>query len=234
MLSSSRDYTGRVAGAPGPAQPIAQTHWANDFASPQILRESAVDFLRGEFHRYPGEITLVGIGELTNVAALLKADPVVAKKIKRLVMMGGSIARGYEPGSTPDAEWNIKSNPAAAQAVFASGIPILMAPLDVTAMLQLDAAARDRIFARNTPVSNALAALYKLWNKETPTLFDPMAVALMIDPRLCKTQDLAIQVDDQGFTRVANGKPPNATVGMGTDPAKFFEFYLSRVGGNRE
>jgi inosine-uridine nucleoside N-ribohydrolase len=222
-----------AAGVPGPAQHIEQTHWADDFAGPQILKESAVDFLRGQFHRRPGEITLIAIGELTNVAALLKADPLVAKKIKRIVLMGGSIARGYEPGSKPDAEWNIKSNPAAARAVFASGIPILMAPLDVTAMLQLDGAARSRIFDHGTPVASALAALYHLWNSDTPTLFDPMAVALLIDPNLCQTQDLAVEVDDQGSTRIAPGRPVNATVGMHTNPATFFEFYLSRVAGKK-
>src|SRR5208337_4136720 len=101
------------------------------------------------------------------VAALIKADPPVAKKIKRIALMGGSIARGYGPGSQPDAEWNIKSDPTAAQVVFSSGIPILMAPLDVTAMLQLDAAGRNRIFSQNTPVASSLAALYHLWNRET-------------------------------------------------------------------
>ena len=64
--------------------------------------------------------------------------------------------------------------------------------------------------------------------RETPTLFDPMAVALAINPSLCQTKKLAIEVDRQGFTRVV-GEPTNATVGMETDPARFFEFYLSRV-----
>jgi inosine-uridine nucleoside N-ribohydrolase len=218
-----------VAGVPGPAQPIEQTRWADGFVSPQILEESAVDFLRGQFNRFPGGITLIAIGELTNVAALLKADPVMAKKIDRIVLMGGAIARGYEPGSKPDREWNIKSNPTAARAVFESGIPILMAPLDVTAMLQLDAAMRSRIFNQDTPVTNSLAALYHLWNRETSTLFDPMAVALAINPSLCQTKKLAIEVDRQGFTRVVGDQPANATVGMETDPARFFEFYLSRV-----
>ena len=216
-----------VAGAPEAAQAIEQTRWADGFVSPQILKESAVDFMRSKFHRYPGQITLIAIGELTNVAALIKADPLAAKKIKRIALMGGSIARGYGPGSKPDAEWNIKSNPAAAQVVFSSGIPIIMAPLDVTAMLKLDAAARSRIFSQNTPVTNSLAALYHLWNQETPTLFDPMAVALVLDPGLCQTKDLAVEVDDKGFTRVVDGKPANATVGLSTDPNKFFEFYLA-------
>jgi purine nucleosidase len=218
-----------VAGVPGPKQGINQGPWAEGFVGPQLLKESAVDFLRSKFHRYPGQITLIAIGELTNVAAMIKADPLVVKKVKRIALMGGAVQRGYEPGSPPDAEWNIKSNPAAAQIVFSSGIPIIMAPLDVTAMLKLDAAARSRIFGQNTPVTNALAALYHLWNHETPTLFDPMAVAMVLDPTLCQTKDLAIEVDEKGFTKVVDGKTVNATVGLSTNADKFFEFYLARV-----
>jgi len=96
-------------------------------------------------------------------------------------------------------------------------------------MLQLDATARHRIFTRLTPLTNALTLLYHLWNQETPTLFDPMAVALVIDPSLCELKELAIEVDAKGMTGAVEGKPANATVGMRTDPAKFFQFYLSRV-----
>ena len=218
-----------AAGEPGPSQPIDQTRWADGFAGPPLVKEKAIDLLRREINRRPGEITLVAIGELTNVAALLKSDRAIGKKIKRIALMGGAINHGYGLDPEPVAEWNIKSNPAAAQVVFAAGVPILMAPLDVTAMLQLDAAARQPIFTRLTPLTNALTLLYHLWNQETPTLFDPMAVALVIDPSLCELKELAIEVDAKGMTRAVEGKPANAAVGMRTDPAKFFQFYLSRV-----
>jgi inosine-uridine nucleoside N-ribohydrolase len=217
------------AGQPGKPQPIEQARWAKGFASAALHMSGAVDFMKTEINRRPGRITIITIGELTNVAALLKSDPSIAKKIKLMAMMGGSIARGYAPDSKPEPEWNIKSNPEAAQRVFSSGVPLLMAPLDVTAMLQLDAAARRRVFTHLTPLTNALAILYYLWGNETPTLFDPMAVAMLIDSSLCETQQLAIEVDAQGFTRVIEGKPANATVGMHTDPKKFFEFYLKRI-----
>ncbi len=217
------------AGQPGKPQPIDQTRWAKDFTSPALHLSGAVDFLKTEINRRPGSITLITIGELTNVAALLKSDPSLAKKIKLIAMMGGSVARGYGPDSKPEAEWNIKSNAEAAQAVFSSGVPLLVAPLDVTGMLQLDAAGRRRVFTHLTPLTNALTILYHLWGNETPTLFDPMAVAMLIDPSICGTQQLAIEVDTQGFTRVTPGKPANATVGMRTDPKRFFDFYLSRV-----
>jgi inosine-uridine nucleoside N-ribohydrolase len=96
-------------------------------------------------------------------------------------------------------------------------------------MLQLDAAGRRRVFTHLTPLTNALTILYHLWGSETPTLFDPMAVAMLIDSSMCETKQLAIKVDTQGFTRVAPSKPANATVGMHSDPARFFQFYLSRV-----
>ncbi len=218
-----------VAGEPGKPQPIDQTRWADGFTSPQLRAEKALDFMRREIERRPGEITIVAIGELTNLAALLSSESSIGKRIKRIVLMGGSVERGYGSSSKPDAEWNIKSNPTAAQIVFSSGVPILMVPLDVTAMLQLDAAGRRRVFTRLTPLTNALTILYHLWGNETPTLFDPMAVAMLIDPTLCETQQLAIEVDSQGFTRVAPDRPPNATVALDTDPARFFQFYLSRV-----
>ena len=217
------------AGEPGKPQPIEQTRWANGFTSPALHSSGAVDFMKTEINRQPGRVTLIAIGELTNVAALLKSDPSIAKKIKLIALMGGSVARGYAPDSKPEAEWNIKSNPEAAQTVFSSSVPLRMAPLDVTAMLQLDPAGRRRVFTHLTPLTNALTILYHLWGNETPTLFDPMAVAMLIDPSICETRQMAIEVDAQGFTRVAEGKPSNATVGMRTDPKRFFEFYLSRV-----
>ena len=217
------------AGQAGTPQPIDQTRWADGFTSPALHMSGAVEFMRAEINRRPGEVTIIAIGELTNVAALLKSDRAMAKKLARIALMGGSIARGYGPDSKPEPEWNIKSNPDAAQTVFSSGVPLLVAPLDVTAMLQLDAAGLRRVFTHLTPLTNTLTILYHLWGNETPTLFDPMAVAMLIDSSLCETKQLAIEVDTQGFTRVVESKPANATVGMHTDPKKFFDFYLSRV-----
>ena len=117
----------------------------------------------------------------------------------------------------------------AAQVVFASGVPILMVPLDASAMLKLEADARHRIFTHLTPTTNALALLYHLWNAPTPILFDPMAVAMVVDPTLCETKPMAIEVDEKGFTRPVKGKAPNVTVALKTDPQRFLDFYLDRV-----
>src|SRR5579859_5102891 len=88
-----------AAGEPGKPLPIDQCRWAAGFTSPQLLREKAVDFLKRQIEKKPGEITLVAIGPLTNIAALLRTDPSIAHKIKRIVLMGGAIAHGY--GNNP-------------------------------------------------------------------------------------------------------------------------------------
>jgi len=218
-----------AAGAPGRPLPSEQTRWAEHFTSPQIRSFNAVTLLDAILRRRAEKTTIMEIGPLSNIAALLTKDPRIAQKIKEIVLMGGSVAHGYGEDPNPTAEYNIAADPTAAQKVFSSGVPILMVPLDVTAMLQLPRSDRHRIFTQLTPLTDALTLLYQLWNQRTPTLFDPMAVAMVMEPSLCETQPLAIDVDSNGFTHVAKGKPPNAVVALHTNPGKFCEFYLKRL-----
>lgn len=218
-----------AAGVPGRKMPIAQTRWADGFTSPELLREPAVQLMKREVDAADGSLVIVSIGPLTEVARLIREYPAEKKKIRRIVLMGGSIAHGYSPGSGPTAEGNIASDPQAAQVVFSSGIPILMAPLDVTARLQLETPDRKKIFSEDTPLTNALKAIYLLWGQPTPTLHDPMAVSLLLDPGLCSFKRLAIRVTARGMTVVEKNMPPNATVALETNPKQFIAFYVARV-----
>ena len=218
-----------AAGEPGGKLDISQARWADGFTSPSLRTEKAVDLMKQEIDRGDGKTVLVAIGPLTNVAALLQHYPDEKKKIKQIVLMGGSIARGYYPDSGPTAEYNIAADIPASRLVFASGIPILMAPLDVTARLQLDAPNLQRLFANSTPLISALHQLYITWGQPTPTLHDPMAVSLLLDPGLCTNRPLSIQIDDHGMTRSVHGKATNAVVAVETNPTRFIEFYMSRV-----
>ncbi|HEV2136067.1 MAG TPA: nucleoside hydrolase [Terracidiphilus sp.] len=218
-----------AAGTPGKKLDIAQTRWADGFTSPSLLKISAVELLKREIDRGHGAIVIVAIGPLTNVAALLKQYPAEKGKIRRIVLMGGSIARGYYPGSGPSAEYNIAADAQASQVVFTSDVPITMAPLDVTARLQLDEAHRQKIFGQGTPLAEALHAVYQLWGQPTPTLHDPMAVSLMLDPALCTMKPLAIEVTDKGMTVPIAGKKTNAMAAVETDPARFIDFYTGRL-----
>ena len=216
-------------GASNAGHDIAQTRWADGFDEPSLVKQSAVELMKSEIDRARGAIVIVAIGPLTNVAALLKQYPGEKKNIKRIVLMGGSIARGYYPGSGPTAEYNIAADAKASQIVFSSGVPILMAPLDVTARLQLDEAHRQTIFGERTPLAGALHSLYLLWAQPTPTLHDPMAVSLLLAPRLCTLKPLAIEITEKGMTIPERGKPSNAVVAVDTDPARFIDFYSGRV-----
>lgn len=217
-----------AAGVPGPPMDAPQTKWADGFSSPDLVPQGAVALMRSVIDRTPGRIDLVAIGPLTNVAALLRQHPEEARKIHEIVLMGGSIKRGYYPNSGPTAEYNIAADAAGSQTVFSAGVPILMAPLDVTARLQLEQPNLDRIFALHTPLTDALQALYKLWGQPVPTLHDPMAVSLLLDPALCTRQPLDVSITEKGMTVPASGKA-NADVAVETDPAGFIAFYMKRV-----
>src|SRR5204862_4475820 len=134
------------AGTTTATQYIRQAEWAAGFTSPALHTSGGVDFLRAQIEARPGQLTIVAVGELTNVAALLTSSPGIAGKIKRIALMGGAIRRGGQPGSAPQPEWNIKSNAAAARTVFTSGVPLTVAPLDATADLKLAPEQRARVF----------------------------------------------------------------------------------------
>jgi len=193
-----------------------------------------VDFILDQIRRNPGQITLIAIGPLGNIGALIDKDPKTFRKLRRVVMMGGSIARryrdlGYFPDRGPEPEWNIKNDIPSAQKLFASGVPIFMMPLDST-QLKLDEVKRAILFQAGTPLTDALTLLYHEWGQETPTLFDVMTLAYILNPKLCPTKPLHISVDEKGFTRSESG-PPNAEVCLDSDSEAFFRFYIPRVDG---
>lgn len=193
----------------------------------------AADFLLDQIRKHPGEITLIGIGPLMNVGAAIDKDAATFRKLKRVVIMGGSIRKGYGDYGYNEhvpamPEWNILNDVASARKLFASGVPLLVMPLDST-QLKLDEVKRAFLFTRGTAVTDQLAILYHLWAQETPTLFDPMAVAFALKPELCPMTPLHIRVDEEGFTREEPGTP-NAQVCLQSNPEDFFQFYLRRVG----
>ena len=192
---------------------------------------AAVDFILDQIRRNPGEITLVSIGPLVNVGAMIDKDQQIFRKLKRVVIMGGSIDRGYGdpygPPTPAEPEWNIKNDPPAAQKLFASGVTVFVMPLDST-QLKLDEVRREFLFRQGTPLTDALTILYHQWGQQTPTLYDPMTIAFVDDPALCPVQPMNIVVDEKGVTNRGSGAP-NAQVCLKSDPQAFFKFYLGRV-----
>ncbi len=219
------------AGLSGPTQYMKQVEWAQGFDSPSLHLSGGVDFMRRQINARPGEITLIAVGELTNIAALLESEPGIGRKIRAISLMGGAIYRGYAPGSKPEPEWNIRSNAAAARTVFTSGVPLLVAPLDSTADLKLTPDLRVKLFARGVPLNDALAALDQVWRYtnhwkgDIPTLFDVLAVDLVNPRKPYPLKALHIEVAADGLTRPVEGAHPNAQVALEVDvPAYMNDF----------
>ena len=211
---------------------LSQRPYAEGGHFARASHPAAVDFILEQIRHNPDAITLVCIGPLVNVGAVIDRDAQTFRKLKRVVLMGGSIDRGYEadpysPPNAPEPEWNIKNDPASARKLFASGVPIYEMPLDST-QLKMDEVERAFLFRQGTPLTDALAILYHQWGQLTPTLYDPMTIAFMDDPELCPTEPMHIHVDDRGITLRGPGAP-NAQVCLKSDPEGFFRFYLSRV-----
>jgi len=192
---------------------------------------AAADFILEQIRRNPHEITLVCIGPLMNVGAIIDHNPQIFRQLKSVVMMGGSIERGfgdpYSKPSPPQPEWNILSDIPSAQKLFTSGVPIYLMPLDST-QLKLDEVKREFLFRQGTPLTDALTLLYHQCGQQTPTLFDPMTIAFIDDQSLCPVQPMSIHVDDRGMT-VRGPGAPNAQVCLKSDPEAFFRFYLGRL-----
>lgn len=220
--------------APQPAEDIEkQGRYANPAGGrrprmSQPVKETAVEFLYQQLKARQSELTLLTIGPLTNIARLLHQHPDCKPWIQRIVMMAGSVRVGYNGKAPPQVEWNIKCDIKAAQTVFTSGIPLVAAPLDATTMLKLGEARRRRLFQAETRLTEQIQALYRLWNQPTPTLFDPVAVMLCFDERLCMMEDLRLEVDDKGMTRAVKGAA-NARVAAAIRGDDFLKWYVDRV-----
>lgn len=200
--------------------------------SPARTYPDAIGFILDEIRKNPGEITLISIAPLSNIGALIKADPETFLKLKRVVMMGGSIDRGYgDVGAHPDPEWNILCDIPAAKALFQSGVPLYVMPLDST-QIKLDTSGEKELFARNTSLTNSLRELTTEWaagkKSRVPILFDAVAASYAIQPSLCPTTLMRVEVDDKGMTRRTAGEA-NANVCLSSSAKSFFSFYFPRV-----
>jgi inosine-uridine nucleoside N-ribohydrolase len=229
-----------AAGIATPHQNVF-TQAAYAHQAPDRKHPDAVAFLLHQIRAHPGQITLIAIGPLFNVQAAIESDPATFRELRRVVIMGGSIYRGYgdDKNGVPrpaEPEWNIKCDPAGARALLSSGVPVFVMPLDST-QIPLKTPAQGAIFSHGSPLTDQLTLLYHEWTGadqtgptewRTPTLFDPVAVAYAIRSELCPATPMRLQVDDNGLTRPVDGAP-NARVCLKSDESGFMTFLLDRI-----
>lgn len=191
-------------------------------------KEPAHELMAKLAKQHDGKLVVVCLGPLTNTARFIKEHPDEAKKVNRFVIMGGSVAIGYDGKPKPEPEWNIKCDIPSAKAVFASGLPLTVIPLDATGTTKVEKAAREKLWAARTMLTLQIQNLYELWDKETPVLFDPVAVAAVFNEKHLTFKEMQLQVSDTGLTRVLDGKP-TMRVATAIKADDFVTWYVDRV-----
>ena len=175
------------------------------FPEPTIkpVSQPAAELIRQIIRKYPGEVSLIPIGPMTNIATALDLDSELAGMVRGIVMMGGSLSGG---NITPAAEFNVYVDPEAARIVFQSGIPITMVGLDVTRKTSLTEEHVRVLEAAKNPVSQAAAKIGRNainHNREQgfligPNMHDSLAVAGFLDPSLLTLKDYYVDVETTG------------------------------------
>jgi inosine-uridine nucleoside N-ribohydrolase len=209
-------------------------------------------------HKYPHQLTLIPVGPLTNIALAVSKDPTIVPLIKDIVIMGGSITGGNVDGA---AEANIYNDPEAAQIVFNAGWTVTMIGSDVGERTLITRKDVNQLQANHAPQSDFVARLadFYLTRSEKSgytgaAMYDPLAVATVIDPSLVTLKSMHVDVETRGeFTRgetVANRMgydeqnvlhgdhyeidglvklTTNARVCVASDADRFVRLFVSRI-----
>lgn len=203
-----------------------------------LLAEPAIVAMYREIMATEG-ITLVPIGPLTNIALLFKVYPDVVKRIKGIVLMGGSTSRGNKGVLS---EYNIYSDPEAARIVFQSGVKMTMCGLDVGLKALVMPEDSKRIQALNE-TGNMIYSLFQHYRsfgvKNGLKMYDSCAIAYLVKPSLFQTVDTYVEVETKG--ELTSGctvvdlknylkKEPNCTVTLDIDSEQFREWIVSAIG----
>jgi purine nucleosidase len=229
-----RPTPGIVDTQQGIAPPSHQFAWAKDFDRLKPSDQSAADFIIENLKKYPREVILLTVGPVCNIQDVLKKDPEALKLAKRVVSMFGSFYMGYDTGPVPSAEWNVRADVASARVFIAGGSQPVLAGLDVTTFVTLGSLQREALRKRKTPLTDALSDLYTLWRKEEwsrpdPTLFDAVAVGMVLWPELFTTRKAHVKVIEGGWTVIDESQSPNCEIGMTIQKDEFIRRMMDRL-----
>jgi purine nucleosidase len=209
-------------------------------ASRSVEAEHAVDLLVRRVMASPGEIHLLAIGPLTNVALAFLREPRLPKALKHLTVMGG-VCRGPGLLQTGYTEHNIKCDPEAAHVVLSAGAPTTLVPLDVTLRVEVRRQHMARIRAGGTPfhagIADQIERYPRFAQRGGTFLHDPLAAAIAFRPDLVTLTDLHVDVETEGqhaagmtLMREPTGDlAANARVALDVDGPAAEEFVVDRL-----
>ena len=216
----------------------------------------AVDWLIDTYMASNGDITLVPVGPLTNIATAMRKEPRMIERIPELVIMGGAHDHG---NSTASAEFNIWLDPEAARIVVGCGRPIRMVPLDATHRALVSTADAEGLRALGTPAGEAAArfilkriegydATQPMQRMGAAPVHDALAVCAIIDPSVITTRFAHVDVETSGELTTGrtvcdfrfSGRtpaeanfaylPPNVEFALDADEPKFVAMLLDILG----
>ncbi len=195
----------------------------------------AVDYLRETIRSRPGEITLLAVGPMTNIAALFVSDPEIPSLLKRIVLMCGVYRHGQQSDSV-EREWNALVDPIATGIVYKE--KLLGVGLDVTLQVTLPA---EECRQRFTAAGGALGVVgdaAEVWFKHSDriTFHDPLAATLIFEPDLCHYAQGAAHIHTDntpsaGKTEWQADESGAHTIAVKVDAPRFLSHYFEICGG---
>ncbi|GIX05680.1 MAG: hypothetical protein KatS3mg115_0083 [Candidatus Poribacteria bacterium] len=200
----------------------------------------AVAFLQEAIRSRPGEVVLLAIGPLTNVALLFLTDPEIPEMLRELVLMNGVFTArgGHGPGAR---EWNALCDPLATGIVYRAKTPRTVAiGLEVTTRCVLDADTCRRRFREAGGPLSIVAQMAEVWfrGRSQITFHDPLAAATIFRPELCEYQDGEVRVETgpgplAGLTQfLSHTDQKRHRIAVEVNPEAFFEHYFAVVSGS--
>lgn len=204
--------------------------------STRPIDQRAVDFLAQELGRQPGEIMLVALGPLTNLANLMARYPGSLEQAAGLVVMGGAVD---VPGNvTGHAEFNFFSDPEAARMILSSGIPLTLVDLAATRQVGIDREAAEELQAQNRLAALAVQMLNNWFRRDAGRhrffFHDPLAMAVAIDSDVAVTENLRVAVETFDPVRLgeskAGGRPGPVELARQVDRDRFFRLFEEFLG----
>lgn len=218
--------------------------------SPLCERHAALEII-SRVMKSPGEVTLLALGRLTNLALALSLEPRLAQGVAEIVVMGGAV---YVPGNvSPVASANLYEDPEGAAIVYSSGAPLVQVGLDVCNQITLSRVQLDQLRATGTATTRLLAeatgclrAYYLAQGIITEAdgirYNDVPAVAYAVDPGLFRASDFHVEIETRSpltrgqsvaYRQSASGQPPNAQVCLEVDSARLTQTFTERVSSYR-
>lgn len=229
-------YPGMAAPLARPHLDAAGFHGANGLADVELPRSpasvsrvSAPEYIIQSARQRPGELTLICVGPLTNLAVALRLEPELARLVRRVVVMGGVF---QNPGNvTPYAEFNIWGDPEAAAEVSLSMLPLTFVGLDVTHQTNLERADWEALAEQGGDEARLIHALLRQSlderGRERFHLHDPLTIAVAVWPELVTTEHWGVAVQtgstrDLGLTALSRVLAlPRHEVALSVDAAEF-------------